>query len=487
MRELFAPADQERLAEHLKTGTLTDEPQNADVFELLISDRTSRWVEVSSAVDEEGAGDEVIVLLQDVTPRVVAERRHRALEQELQSSRRLLEGVVGGTADAAFVKDRNGRYLRINNAGAAAMGLHAEEVVGRTDADLLPVDVAARIRQDDLAVMQTAQAHSFEEMLDNVRVFLATKSPYYDHTGAVAGVVGTARDITGRKRDEEYALLLNRAGEVLSSLDPEAAVRGVADLAVPDIADFCIVSLLEPSGRAAAAVIAHADPDKLDQLVSTLAPHGGPEPVCNDVLSAHRPQLLRKLSDAPGTVLTDDPYSGCRELLRDLGADSAIALPLPGHRGGLGTLILARTRAHAAFDEDDLFFGVELARRAAVALEMPCCTWSGRKSHTRFSKACCPPHWPGFRARKSRSASTQPDAAWKSAATSTTPSKRPADTRSSSATYAGRGLARPPSQRLRATPSAPSPCSKVGRTRSSPASTKRCCAKASPATSAPPW
>ncbi len=123
--------------------------------------------------------------------------------------------------------------------------------------------------------MQTAQAHSFEEMLDNVRVFLATKSPYYDHTGAVAGVVGTARDITGRKRDEEYALLLNRAGEVLSSLDPEAAVRGVADLAVPDIADFCIVSLLEPSGRAAAAVIAHADPDKLDQLVSTLAPHGG--------------------------------------------------------------------------------------------------------------------------------------------------------------------------------------------------------------------
>ncbi len=270
------------------------------------------------------------------------------------------------------------------------MGVPAEEVVGRTDADLLPVDVAARIRQDDLAVMQTAQAHSFEEMLDNVRVFLATKSPYYDHTGAVAGVVGTARDITGRKRDEEYALLLNRAGEVLSSLDPEAAVRGVADLAVPDIADFCIVSLLEPSGRAAAAVIAHADPDKLDQLVSTLAPHGGPEPVCNDVLSAHRPQLLRKLSDAPGPVLTDDPYSGCRELLRDLGADSAIALPLPGHRGGLGTLILARTRAHAAFDEDDLFFGVELARRAAVALEMPCCTWSGRKSHTRFGKACCP-------------------------------------------------------------------------------------------------
>ncbi|MDP9376433.1 MAG: PAS domain-containing protein [Actinomycetota bacterium] len=156
LRELFAPADQERLAEHLKTGTLTDEPQNADVFELLISDRTSRWVEVSSAVDEEGAGDEVIVLLQDVTRRVVAERRHRALEQELQSSRRLLEAVVGGTADAAFVKDRNGRYLLINNAGAAAMGVHAEEVVGRTDADLLPVDVAARIRQDDLAVMQTA-------------------------------------------------------------------------------------------------------------------------------------------------------------------------------------------------------------------------------------------------------------------------------------------------------------------------------------------
>jgi hypothetical protein len=77
------------------------------------------------------------------------------------------------------------------------------------------------------------------------------------------GVSCVVQDITARHRSEQRAAFLARAGEILdSSLDYRHTLRRVARLAVPEIADWCSVSMLDGRGRMYRLAVAHADPAK---------------------------------------------------------------------------------------------------------------------------------------------------------------------------------------------------------------------------------
>jgi PAS domain S-box-containing protein len=132
-------------------------------------------------------------------------RERRRIQSELSESLALLQGVVEGTTDAVFAKDRAGRYLMINEAGARALGKARDEVIGQDDSCLFPAD-SARIVQDlDREVMTAAQSRTVEETVSfggAPVTFSSTKAPLYDGQGRVIGVVGIARDITRRKQTE---------------------------------------------------------------------------------------------------------------------------------------------------------------------------------------------------------------------------------------------------------------------------------------------
>lgn len=117
----------------------------------------------------------------------------------------LMSALVRGTTDALFLKDPNGRYLMINPAGTQLIGQPEEKIIGKTDEDLFPAETAHAITKRDVAVMKSGIAQTFEEALTVkgvTRVYLTTKSPYRDENGSVIGLVGTAHDITERKRAE---------------------------------------------------------------------------------------------------------------------------------------------------------------------------------------------------------------------------------------------------------------------------------------------
>jgi two-component system cell cycle sensor histidine kinase/response regulator CckA len=132
--------------------------------------------------------------IRDITARVRA-------EQALRASRSLLQAVADGTPDALFVKDLEGTYLLINEAGARALGRTVKEVVGARDADLMAAEAAAGLVESDRRVIETGQTHVSEDRVGD-RIFLATKSPYRDGDGQVLGVLGVAHDITERRRLE---------------------------------------------------------------------------------------------------------------------------------------------------------------------------------------------------------------------------------------------------------------------------------------------
>jgi PAS domain S-box-containing protein len=133
----------------------------------------------------------------------------RRASRRLQETTSLLQAVTEGTPDVVFVKDREGRYLSINRAGAGYMERSVEEVIGRKDEELFSGDLLRQIRLYDSMVLQTGEVRTDEyaEVKQGTRrTFLATKGPVKDAQGETIGIFGISREITNRKLER---MLLN--------------------------------------------------------------------------------------------------------------------------------------------------------------------------------------------------------------------------------------------------------------------------------------
>ena len=92
--------------------------------------------------------------------RIAQLKQARSTEQLNQQRQALLHAVVEGTSDALFVKDRQGRYLMINSAGAQLLGKSAEEVVGKDDLELFTAGRKPRVRSWNTTVESWKQGHT---------------------------------------------------------------------------------------------------------------------------------------------------------------------------------------------------------------------------------------------------------------------------------------------------------------------------------------
>jgi signal transduction histidine kinase/GAF domain-containing protein len=163
--------------------------------------------------------------------------------------------------------------------------------------------------------------------------------------------------------------LLARAGAMVgTSLDDEATLRGLADILVPDVADFCLVDLIEADGQVRRVAGIHTDPGLASVMTEAIADPptpGGPGDVAA-ALADGRPRLV-------GSVRRSVPWSRRDPVratrLRKLGLRSLMIVPLVGRAGVLAAVTVGTTRAEQRYDEDDLAFAMELAHRAATAIE----------------------------------------------------------------------------------------------------------------------
>ena len=138
-------------------------------------------------------------LTQEATERQEAEEALRKSEQQL-------DAIIENSTASIYLKDVQGRYLLMNQRGAHLLRMDREDIIGRTDFDIFPPEMAEKFSANDRRVLESGVPLEIEEeawLEDGVQYYLSVKFPLRNPAGAVYAVCGISTEITERKQAED--------------------------------------------------------------------------------------------------------------------------------------------------------------------------------------------------------------------------------------------------------------------------------------------
>jgi PAS domain S-box-containing protein len=197
-------------------------------------------------------------------------------------------------------------------------------------------------------------------------------APIRNETGQIVGVVLVFRDVTLEKRHRVRSEFLAKAGEALvASIDLDATFATVARLAVPTLADWCAIDIVDADGAAPRQVaVAHVD-ESMVRLARELGERYPPDPNArsgvHEVIRTSKPELYAEIPKAMLEASARDPEH--LRLLHTLRLESAMVVPLRARGRCFGAMSFVYADSGRRYNEDDLAFAEDFARRAAMAID----------------------------------------------------------------------------------------------------------------------
>ena len=308
------------------------------------------------------------------------------LTTRAQDQGALLETILTSVGDGIIVFTRDGRLQHANEPAAQALGAASvaelletplRDIMERFDVmdetgepfpiEALPGRLALTGEDEPPSVTLRFRIRATGEE----RWSVASARPLRNGSGQVEAAISIFRDITHLKRAEEAQRFLAEATEILNrSLHLDEMLTSFAQLAVPTLADWCIVHGRGADGAIEPLVVAHADGEKVrwaEELGNRWPPNSDDETGIGAVLRSGASQLYPGITDEMLLAAArDDEHL---QILRSLEMKAVMTVPIPGQDGAFGTMTFVAAESGRRYDEQDLELAQELAQRAGFAVE----------------------------------------------------------------------------------------------------------------------
>ncbi len=160
------------------------------------------------------AGGAIVILALGTAAVIAASAaaRWKSTWRQAQERGDQLLQVIDGTSSVIYLKDREGRFLLVNRQFEQLFDLVQENIVGRTDYDLFPKEMADAFRVNDRKALATDARIQEEEsapLADGTHTYLSVKYPIVDRSSRSYAVCGISTDVTDLKRAQEQVRRLN--------------------------------------------------------------------------------------------------------------------------------------------------------------------------------------------------------------------------------------------------------------------------------------
>ncbi|HEV7388141.1 MAG TPA: PAS domain S-box protein [Gemmatimonadaceae bacterium] len=350
------------------------------------------WVNLTVSIVRSATGAPMYLVgfIEDITQRQEA-------QTEASRSLSLLRATLESTADGILVVDLGGKILSFNQKMADMWEIPAEIFGSGDDQRAINAALEKLVYPDEfmskvIELYRHPQEASYDVLdLKDGRTFERYSQPQLINDVPV-GRVWSFRDVTARRRAEEQAhalareqaaraeaensqrraSLLAEASRVLSaSFDYETTLAALVQLAVPAIADYCALDIIEAEDKFQRIGEAHSDPAKahLLRLVASFPRNAltASHPLMR-VMTTGEPVLEAEIS--PAFIRKSFVADAQRKVVEALAPRSLICVPLASSGKPLGALTLVTSDTSGRrFNVADLSLAADLARRAAIVVE----------------------------------------------------------------------------------------------------------------------
>ncbi|WP_342381492.1 PAS domain S-box protein [Myxococcus stipitatus] len=311
-----------------------------------------------------------VVILRDISARVRAEEARRNREELFRTA---FEHTPIGSSLVAL----DGHLLMVNSALCSMVGYSREELLARTFQDITHPDdletdmgFVRRLLSGELGTYQLEKRylHKHGHSVD----VLLTASLVRDSRGKPLHFISQIQDISERKRLELDLHMLAEAGPRLaSSLDPATTLSTVSRLLVPTLSDFCIIAMLDESGKVLRreCLASTAERTRLLEALFEAYPQA---PFRRGHLLAEVFQTGHSilLNEVPLKLLESSAEDARHlEMMMRLAPMSMIVVPLSARGHTVGVVALGMSESGRRYGARDLALVEEVARRAALAID----------------------------------------------------------------------------------------------------------------------
>ncbi|HUA03564.1 MAG TPA: SpoIIE family protein phosphatase [Solirubrobacteraceae bacterium] len=407
LAELIVPSRyRERHRDGLRRAAAASESDRITarlIVEAVRRDGRELPVEVSLTVVRDGIEPSFHAWIQDVSERT---QLLRELEAQLRGRDPGFGQILDALAEAVTIRDPHHHILYANRAAFESMGFSSLEEMQRRPPHAIFADYIVHdehgheLTMDSIPSVRLLAGERAEPLLlrtisrstGELRWQLLKSAPLHGEDGQPVAAVTVIEDVTRERTADLHDRFLARASEILmSSLDYQETLRNVAWLAVPEIADWCAVDLVDDRGSRQRVAVAHHDTSKLKlaEDARRFEPDDlDPDRGVGRILRTGESELYREIPDdvLARAAVNDEHLT----LLRSIGFRSVLLVPLRARGRTFGVMTLVTAESMRRFDEVDKEFAEQVAGRAAIAVDNARLATSRRETADTLQRSLLP-------------------------------------------------------------------------------------------------